>query len=130
MPTELYECAHVPIKGAKLAVKHPVPTAVAAFAIIVVYVTYGIWPFILLDALVVAALIAFAMMLNKSKERPPKVSRVRSSDVPSCIRHPDVVAVNIYRFHLPSGEIKDIPICGSCIPEFTAWLAQKQLTSE
>lgn len=140
MPTGLYECVHVPVKGAWWAVKNPVPVGIGGAVAFAIYVGYGIWPFLVVAAILAAmfgGLVALAVMNGKTanSSRGKNHHSMREHDLHfqsheqvSCMRHPESLAREIYRMHLPDGKVKEVPLCAPCVPEFREWIAQKQLS--
>jgi uncharacterized membrane protein len=124
-----YNCVHVPVKGARLAVKHPVPAGIAGLFVLIVYANYGIWPFVLFGVLVVITVVGLAYLTQKSTQGSQVSMRTMHMDVPYCISGDGALANTIFRVTLPGGEYREIPVCRAHIEPTENWIKKQELTS-
>ena len=124
-----YECLHVPIKGGQMAMKNPVALGAGAFFVFVVFKFYGIWPFVAIGGVITFVIIALVYFQIRGPKMTTMSVRTASMGPMDCIGNHGAIATTLYRVTLPSGEMKEIPVCNEHILQTEQWLARQQLTS-
>lgn len=125
-----YECLHVPLKGGATLVKNPWVLGGGAFFVLVMVNMVGIWPFVIIGAVMLFGLMFIIYLQIKANAHVPaqiRTVRMEADILPWCIGNHGVRATTIFRVITNEG-MKEIPVCDAHIGQTESWLARQQLT--
>jgi hypothetical protein len=114
-----------------MMIKHPIPLGVLGVAALAVYLSYGIWPFIVLAFLIFASVVGL-MYLQIRSEAPPRVVNrtinIPTDEVGPCLRHPLIRATTILNVTRGNETVR-LELCSDCARDAQDYIYMRQLTA-